>query len=181
MLILINIRKILKHKKKDDFDNKFQKVIENIDHIEEKRNLRNSEILKKYNKIQKQNYNRKHQYEDNLRQKSASMRKRVEKVFERKYSNDVENSIHNEKSLNRQYFKNLVADEIESSLSGKVHALHEEKILNQIINQRKISGYVKKINELQSDNVFLKSPNRQKKIFFELKQKELAEQQKKRG
>jgi len=107
------------------------------------------------------------------------MRKRVEKVFERKYSNDVENSIHNEKSLNRQYFKNLVADEIESSLSGKVHALHEEKILNQIINQRKISGYVKKINELQSDNVFLKSPNRQKKIFFELKQKELAEQQKK--
>jgi len=39
MLILINIRKILKHKKKDDFDNKFQKVIENIDHIEEKKEI----------------------------------------------------------------------------------------------------------------------------------------------
>jgi len=93
-------------------------------------------------------------------------------VYERKFSRELSDKAKEEVALTKQANKNTQIDGFVTSLTDRVEAIHERKILNQIMNGRIINQYMKKVDDLQINNVYLKSQDDRKKIFTDIRRKE---------
>jgi len=164
-----------KEVKKEESNKREMKYLENLETIQHKREILEKDIMDKLKHIEEKRDQNKQNMSHRLHVKGEENRKKYLKLLETKNSYYLDKLQRDKEILEKQFYTIHKAKFRESSFDGGKTNLVEKNILGQLEFEKKMNTFVKQIEHSKTNSIFKLSPKQKKKLYLDLKVKEVED------